>query len=156
MAIERGEGKKEGRKDPYLGLSFFVEFDGVQVATFAECNGLTAETEVFEYAEGGENGYTHRLPVRTRYTNVVLKRGLSQGQDLYRWYMETVAGKAKRKNATITMYVLGQSDPAKQWHMREAYPVKWVGPDLTTDSGSTVFETLEFAHHGVNEIPTRK
>ena len=38
----------------------------------------------------------------------------------------------------------------KRWDLREAYPVKWVGPDLKTDAGAITVETLEIAHSGLN------
>jgi phage tail-like protein len=42
-------------KDNHLGLRFWIQIEGVEIAGFSECSGLTIETEVFEYSEGGQN-----------------------------------------------------------------------------------------------------
>lgn len=139
------------KSDPHLGFRFWVQIEGVQVAGFSECNGLSIETEVFEYAEGGNNLFTHKLPVRTKYGNVTLKRGIDPGQDLFRWYVESMDGVPnKRKNVSIFVYSPKGGNPVKQWDLIAAFPVKWTGPDLKTDAGATAVETLEFAHHGLN------
>ena len=136
-------------RDPHLGLRFWIQIDGIEIAGFSECSGLNFETEVFEYAEGGLNTYTHKLPVRTKYSNLVLKRGMDLGQDLYRWYTSTIGGNMTRKNVSIILYGPKGGDPVKQWDFQGAYPVKWSGPDLRTDAGAVAVETLEIAHHGL-------
>jgi phage tail-like protein len=137
--------------DPYLGLRFWVQIEGVQIAGFAECSGLIIETETFEYAEGGNNTFTYKLPVRTKYSNITLKRGIDPGQDLYTWFLQSIDGiPNKRKNISIMVYGQTGSDPVKKWDLVNAFPVKWSGPDLKSDAGATAIETLEFAHEGLN------
>jgi phage tail-like protein len=67
-----------GRADPYVGFNFVVEIDGIQLAGFSECSGLSAETAVIEYREGNEPARARKLPGLTKYTEIVLKRGLTQ------------------------------------------------------------------------------
>ena len=138
-------------KDPHLGLQFWIQIEGVEIAGFSECSGLVIETEVFEYAEGGLNLYTHKLPVRTKYSNITLKRGLDPAQDLYRWYMSTLDGKTNRKNVSLIVYG-PTGEQVRQWALKGAYPVKWSGPDLKSDAGAVAIETLEFAHEGLVPI----
>lgn len=147
--------EKPRAKDPMLGLRFWVEFDSssIQVAGFAECSAPTMETEVFEYQEGGENTFTHKLPVRHKYGNITLKRGIDEGQDLWHWYQTSIDGKAQRRQ--ITIYVYGpkpNQPPIRQYVLRRAFPVKWTGPDLKSDAGATAVETLELAHEGLEII----
>lgn len=148
--------EKTSSKYPYIGLNFFVEIDGVLVATFAECSSVTAETEVFEYAEGGLNTQTHKLPVRTKYGNITLKRGIDEGQDLFHWYMATLDGKTnrKKKNMSIKLYT-SDLKAVRQWDLIEPYPVKWTGPDLKADAGAVAVETMEiaFSRLSVTENP---
>jgi len=136
-------------KDPHLGLRFWVQMDGIEIAGFSECSAPTVETEVFEYTEGGLNTHTHKLPVRTKYGNITLKRGIDVGQDLYRWYESSVDARAKRKNVSILVYgpMPGQR-PVKRYNLRRAWPVKWSGPDLKSDAGAVAVETIELAHEG--------
>lgn len=136
------------------GQQFFVEIDGLVIANFAECTGLSVETEVFEYAEGGQNASTHRLPVRTKYGNITLRRGIITGVELFDWFAGSVGGNPnKRKNLAIILYgpSPGRSSTPKElkrWDIRNAYPVRWIGPDLKTESASVAVETVEFAHDG--------
>jgi phage tail-like protein len=60
----RGEARA---KDPHMGLRFWVQLGSIEVAGFQECSGLSVETEIFEYAEGGLNTHTHKFPVRAKY-----------------------------------------------------------------------------------------
>lgn len=136
--------------DQHLGLRFWVECDMIQVAGFSECTGLTVETEVFEYAEGGENTYTHKVPVRTKFGNITLKRGIDPGHDLFKWYQDCINGDIKRKNISILIYgPEPNKKEVKRWDLRRAFPIKWVGPDLRTDAGAVAVESLELAHEGL-------
>ena len=111
------------QRDPYVNLRFAVEIDHVKVALFSECSALTIETETFEYPEGGVNSYTHKLPTRTKYGNITLKRGLDDTQELYDWYLLNVSGKTKRRNLSIILYDLFGSK-SRRWDLMGAYPCK--------------------------------
>ena len=135
------------RKDPYLATHFFVEVDGIDQAGFTECSGLQAQTEVFEYKEGGQNEYTHKLAGRSSYSNVTLKWGVTDSNSLWEWYQNVIRGKIERKNVSIVLYTDDQQE-ARRWNLREAYPVKWSGPAFNADKTGVSIETLELAHHG--------
>ena len=57
------------RHDPFAGFNFRVEIDGITVAAFSECRGLSSETEVVEYREGG-NQRIRKLPGITKFSNI--------------------------------------------------------------------------------------
>jgi len=149
--------EQQRAKDAHLGLRFWVEFDNnIEVAGFMECTGLSVETETFEYAEGGENTYTHKLPVRTTYGNVTLKRGIDPGQDFFRWYEDCINGNMTRKNISIMIYGPEPNKPAvRRWDLRRAFPVKWTGPDMRAESGAVAVETLELAHEGLIPVSSK-
>jgi phage tail-like protein len=136
-------------RDEHIGLRFWVQIDGVEVAGFCECSPITVETETMDYPEGGLNTMVHRLPVRTKVSNITLRRGLDPGQDLFRWFMQTLDGKTERRNVTISVYGPKGSAPVEEWHLRGAYPVKWTGPDLKTETGAVAIESLEFAYESL-------
>jgi phage tail-like protein len=144
--------EKPRSKDPHLGLFFWVQLGQVEIAGFKECSGLKIETEVFEYVEGGLNTYTHKLPVRTKYGNITLKRGLDEGQDLYRWYVKAMQGVIQRQNISIIVYD-SRGKEVQKWDLQRAFPCKWTGPDLKTDQGAVAVETVEIAHEGL--LPTK-
>jgi phage tail-like protein len=135
------------RTDPYLGARFFVEIDGVDQGGFSECTGLQAEVEVTDYQEGGNNGYIHKLVGRTKFTNVVLKRGVSDSTDLWDWFQNVSRGQIERKDVSVVLYNSEQTE-VRRWNLREAFPAKWVGPAFNATTPAVAIETLELAHHG--------
>jgi phage tail-like protein len=135
------------RTDPYLGARFFVEIDGVDQGGFTECTGLQAEVEVTDYQEGGNNGYVHKLVGRTKFTNVVLKRGVTDSSDLWDWFQSVSRGEIERKDVSVVLYNSVQEE-VRRWNLREAFPAKWVGPAFNATTPAVAIETLELAHHG--------
>ena len=135
------------RTDPYLGSHFFIEIDGVDHGGFTECAGLQVETEVTDYAEGGNNGYVHKLPGRTKWTNLTLKWGTTDSVALWEWYQKVTQGQVERKDVSVVLYNSGQEE-VRRWNLREAYPVKWIGPSFTASAPAVAVEALEITHHG--------
>jgi phage tail-like protein len=142
--------------DPFATFKFHVEVAGITEAAFTECSGLEMTTEVFEYQEGGLNEYVHKLPGRTKVSNVTLKRGFATSNELFAWYkrMETdvnnLGGKGfDFRQVTITLYSSADRDKKVRWTLDKAFPVKWSGPAFRTDEATVAIETLEFAHHGI-------
>ncbi|MBD5799852.1 phage tail protein [Bacillus pseudomycoides] len=135
------------RTDPLTNFNFLVELDGLVVGGFSEISGLQTETETEEYREGGLNEYTHKLPKSSKYSNVVLKRGLTDSSVLWDWYRKVVGGSIERKNGSIILLDYAGNEKWR-WNFSQAFPVKWVGPDLKADSSTIAVETLELVHHG--------
>lgn len=139
---------------PYTSFRFRIEIEGITVAQVSEVTGLQLETETESYEEGGVNNYVHQLPKRTKYQHITLKRGITDLDDLWKWYKVVVSGeflpkKFPRKSvAIILMDVTGEEK--WRWTFKEAYPVKWTGPDLKADSNTVAFETIELAHKGLD------
>jgi len=135
------------RTDPYLGARFFVEIDGIVQGGFTECTGLQAEVEVTDYQEGGNNGYVHKLVGRTKFTNVVLKRGVTDSSDLWDWFQDVSRGEIERKDVSVVLYNSVQEE-VRRWNLREAFQAKWVGPAFNATTPAVAIESLELAHHG--------
>ncbi|PKM82004.1 MAG: phage tail protein [Firmicutes bacterium HGW-Firmicutes-14] len=138
------------RKDPYAGFMFLVEVGGLVVGGFSEVSGINAETEVEEYREGGVNDYVHRLPKITKYPNLILKRGITDSDTLWKWYRNVAAGKVERKNGSVILLDYAGNEKWR-WNFSQAYPVKWSGPDLKADNSLVAVETLELAHNGLTQ-----
>jgi len=139
---------QERPRDPHLGLRFWIQLGQIEIAGFRECSGLSIETETFEYAEGGLNTYTHKLPVRVKYQNITLKRGLDRGRDLFDWYWRASGGQIARQPISIIVYdSLGEV--VQKWDLQNAYPCKWNGPGLEAAHGEIAVESVEIAHEGL-------
>jgi len=135
------------RTDPYLAFRFRVEVDNVIQAGFSECSGLQVETEVEEVREGGSNEFVHKLPRGNKHVNLTLKHGLTDSDVLWNWHKDVVSGKGQRKMVHVVL--LDHTGAERwRWSFRDAYPVKWTGPELKADGSAVAIETLELGHHG--------
>src|SRR5687768_6559366 len=91
------------RNDPYGAFNFTVEVDGVTVAGFSEVSGLTSEQDVVEYRTGPEDITVRKLPGLKKFTNIVLKRGFTATDDLWRWRKLVMDGLTERQSGTIVL-----------------------------------------------------
>ena len=136
------------RNDPYKAFNFLVEIDGIQAAGFTECTGLSTETDVIEYREGNERGGVRKIPGLAKFTNIVLKRGLTRSRDLWIWRKVIIDGGIDRRSGVIV--VLGDNHtPVARFQFREGWPSKWEGPRFNARSSEVAIETLEIAHEGL-------
>ncbi len=71
------------KPDPYFSFQFLIEINGLITGGFSEVSGLQVEIETEEYREGGTNDYVHKLPKGTKYSNLVLKRGITDSDVLW-------------------------------------------------------------------------
>lgn len=148
MALLSGSARP-GTADPYMAFNFVVEIGGIISAGFSEVTGLQAEVEVFDYREGGVNEFVHKVGGPARYgTNLVLKRGLSASRELWDWHQRVLRGTLGRQAASILLRS-SSGNVVWRWDFQDAYPVKWIGPDLRAGQSAVAIEALEFAHHGV-------
>jgi phage tail-like protein len=116
------------RQDPVLSFNFKVEITGLIIAGFSEVSGLQAEIEVHEYREGGLNEYIHKRAGPAKYaTNLVLKRGIADSQELWSWYSDVLQGRIERKSLDIVLMDSAGSEK-RGWTFQNAYPVKCPDP----------------------------
>lgn len=140
-------------KQPLLTYNYHVEIAGLFVGGFSEVSGLEQEIEIEEYKEGAVD-YIHKLPNGIKYTNVVLKRGITDSGALRLWY-DTVLksityGKIPiPKEPIVYISLMDQEGNEKvRFLIKSAYPVKWTGPQLNANANEVAIETLELAHEG--------
>ena len=119
---------------------------------FQEVKGLSADLEVMPYAEGGTNDFVHQLPVRHSWGRISLRRGLVRDPGLWFWYVAglTQSLGARRDGALLLMTADGT--PAMSWTFRGGLAVKWVGPEMNAMQSAVAMESLEIAHHGIQQI----
>ena len=135
--------------EAYPGCRFYVMIDGQPQGVFTEVGGLQVEMDVMDYREGGNNGFVHRLPGVTKVNNLTLKRGMTTSNEFFKWSAEIAGGKFTRRHVTVVMYD-AMGTELMRWNFLNAYPVKWVGPQLLAPDNAAAVETLELAHEGVS------
>jgi phage tail-like protein len=120
------------------------------VGIFGSLSGLEVSFDVYEYGEGGNNDFVHRLPGRMHYPNLVLSWGLVQNDLLLKWFSQTHV-EAQRQEITLTL-TASKGDMTKNirtFTFTDAFPVRWTGPQITEGGVGTWGETLEIAHSGL-------
>ncbi|MCP4118889.1 MAG: phage tail protein [Desulfobacteraceae bacterium] len=147
MAVEKTSARSIG-KDPYLSFRFRVEIDSLDAAGFQEVTGLTAETEVKSFREGGVNNSECQLAGPNKFpSKLILKRGLADAESLWAWYQRIMSGIIERKG--IAVMLLDYTGEEKwRWSFRDACPVKWSGPELRGNQSEVAFESIELVHKG--------
>lgn len=134
--------------DPYANFNFLIESGGLLRAGFNECTGLTQETDPIEYREGNEDITVRKLPGLKKYGNITLKRGVASGQDFLEWRRSVEDGNIDRRS--ISVLVLDeQRNEQVRYNLTNAWPAKWMGPELKAGANEVAIETLELCVEGV-------
>ena len=138
------------RIDPYVSFNFLVEIDGITRAAFHEVGGLDSTIDVVEHREGGENITTRKYPGQVKFSNISLKWGMADDNDLYAWHQQWVSGDpaAARKNGSIVL-LDRQGQEKARWNFFNAWSAKWTGPAFNAEGSDIAIETLEIAHEGL-------
>jgi phage tail-like protein len=120
-------------------------------ASFQEVSGLQSEIGIEEVVEGGENRFIHRLPKTSKFSNLILKRGVVTANSfLAEWTGATIGSNLSLPIVTqnILIRLLSPSGvPTIVWAFVNAYPVRWeVGP-LNSTKNEVLTERLEFTYN---------
>ena len=137
--------------DPFMAYNFLVEIGGVVIGGFSEVSGLSSEIELESYQEGGLNGFVHKFPKHTTYPNLVLSRGLINIDLFYLWYEATNQGLIQQLSGTVIL-LNNQQVPVLWWSFKNAYPVKWDGPQLNASNDEIAVEKIELVHQGISQL----
>jgi phage tail-like protein len=140
--------------EPALANRFMIELGGgIEIGIFKEVHGLEVKVATEDFKEGGLNGYVHRVPGRLEWTNITFKRGLTQTDNLFKWFAKT-SGEGFASNGNkltpVTAAITAVNHTGirlRTWNLTGVYPVRWKGPDFTGES-AFLEEELEIAHAG--------
>lgn len=134
---------------PPWAFYYKVEFEGSSEpneASFQSASGLSVEYDVEEYKEGGENRFTHKLPVRTKYADLVLKRGMLTGSATVQWFLAAFRERIFLPRTVTVTLMNEKSEPLRTWSVAHAVPKKWTVSDFTAGENAIVVETLELSY----------
>ena len=135
--------------NPYLSFRFRIEIEGLEVCSFNEVTGLAAETEVESFREGGLNLHERQLAGPTKWpSKLVLKRGMADIEDLWKWYKDVRDGRIERKTVSIVLQDSAGVEK-RRWVFQKSCPVKWSGPTFKADTAEVAFESIELIHEGL-------
>jgi phage tail-like protein len=131
---------------------FYVGLESTISASFTECQGLGVRVKYETYYEGGVNDQQRILLGQPEFSEVTLKRGLSDDMVFWQWAsqaMRTDSQKAiERRNVNILVF--NQAGETMQcWTLIGAIPVGWKAPQLAADSSTVAIEELTLVYEGI-------
>src|SRR6184192_1787461 len=133
---------------PPVGFHFKVEFVGIgndNDIRFQSVAGLNVEYDLESFKEGGENRFEHKLPVRTKYPDLSLKRGMLTDSAVIRWCLDAFQNRTFRPAQVNVSLLNDQHQPIRTWQIQRAWPKKWSVSDLNAGENSIVVESLELS-----------
>jgi OOP family OmpA-OmpF porin len=146
---------------PFPAFHFAVEINGVAYP-FKSVSGLKIETSVVELEEGGFNATTRKLIGRTKFPNIVLKKGVLSGDsDLYKLKLRNMKDTAASASSSTTsawvtpdrfsgtVTQMGPEGSNIKWFFSGAFISKWEGPDFDATKNEISVESIEISHNGL-------
>lgn len=131
-------------------FSFKEELHGVAAnendIMFQSVSGLTAEMQTETIKEGGENRFEHELPVRTKFSTLVLKRGVVIDSSLIKWCLNSFQNLEIRPVDLEIKLLNEEHDPLMTWSVKQAWPKKWSVEDLNAMDSKVLIESLELRY----------
>ncbi len=144
-----------GNENPPVGFHFevFVGFFMTDMC-FSEVSGLEMELEIaMEVKEGGNNNYSYSLPGRTKYGDLVLKRGvITSVSPLYQWFESTISllNSETIQPLPIVINLLDENgSPVVSWYVSNAYPKKMTVSSMNAKASgesAIMIETLTLSY----------
>jgi phage tail-like protein len=135
---------------PQVGFHFLVAFELFPQfpndVRFQEVTGLTATMEMEPFKEGGENRFVHQLPVRSSYSELVLKRGKFMGSGILHWCKNAIEN-FEFKPTNIMISLLNDDHlPLYNWYVINAIPKKLDVSGFNAERSEVVIETMTLSY----------
>lgn len=137
------------RVDFFRNFNFLVEIDGIAQGSFTDCTGLGSTTEVIETREGGDNTTVRKLPGKTSYSDITLKWGMTNSNELWDWRQRIIDGTVDRRHGALVLYDLTNKNEVARWNFYNAWPTKLELPAFNAKGNEVAIETLVLAHEGL-------
>ena len=115
-------------------------------ARFQTVSGLSVEYDYESFKEGGENRFEHKLPIRTKYADMVLKRGMLMGSQVLDWFTSAFRDRQFSPSDINVILMNEKGDPLRTWNVAHAIPKKWLVSDFNASENSVVIETMELTY----------
>jgi phage tail-like protein len=134
---------------PPWGFYYKVEF-GISSSKndvrFQSVSGLSVEYEYENFREGGENRFEHKLPVRTRYADMILKRGMLVDSEVISWFNRAFRERQFDPTDINVILMNEKGEPLRTWKVTQAIPKKWLVSDFNSTENAIVVETMELTY----------
>jgi phage tail-like protein len=128
---------------------FYIELERNITASFSECSGLAAKVKRENYFEGGVNEQQRVILGQTEFSDVTLKRGITDDVSFWTWMSESMS-ETRKERRNINILVFNQAGETMQcWTLIGAIPVGWKAPSLQASANTVAIEELTLAYEGL-------
>lgn len=140
---------------------FYVEIQEKSYisACFSECSGLSAKIKHDTYFEGGVNNQQRIILGQTEFSDVTLKRGITNDLVFWGWasrmltQLEPSDRNVNPQRRNINILLFNQAGETIQtWILIGAVPVAWQAPALQADASTVAIEELTLAYEGLKVV----
>lgn len=141
---------------PPVGFHFVVVFElfpqGPNDARFQEVSGLNVEMETETFKEAGNNRFSWQLPVRTRFDDITLKRGIVMGSGVTLWMKDALENFIFNPCNAMISLLTEDHIPLYNWYVVNVIPKKWQVSSFNAQESSIAIETLVLSYQYFNTI----
>ena len=128
---------------------FYVEMESNITASFSECSGLSVKIKREAHFEGGVNDQQRIVLGQSEFSDVTLKRGLTDDLVFWTWISQILGG-GQRTRRSINILLFNQAGETMQcWTLIGVVPVGWKAPSLQANSTTVAIEELTLAYEGL-------
>jgi phage tail-like protein len=146
---------KQRESDPLIGFQFAIEVGGKVTGYFSEVSGIGSESDTVEHKVVDDSGhdFVQKIPGRLKWTDITLKRGITDNLQIWDWRQFVVDGdlKSARQNCSILMFDRN-AQVAARWDFINAWPSKVTGPSVKSDSNEYGIEEMVLVHEGMKRV----
>ncbi|MBD2066467.1 phage tail protein [Leptolyngbya sp. FACHB-671] len=128
---------------------FYVEIESAITASFSECSGVGVKVKREAIFEGGVNNQQRILLGQSEFTDITLKRGITDDLVFWTWASQILGGVPKQRR-NINILLFSQAGETMQcWTLIGAVPISWKAPSLQAHSTTVAIEELSLAYEGL-------
>jgi len=138
------------RRKNYITVNrFYIEIESEVRASFTECSGLGVNLKKETYLEGGVNNQQRIILGHAEFTDVTLKRGMTDDLVFWGWISSALTGRpSSRRNVNILLFNQA-GETMMCWTLIGAIPISWKAPGFQADGNSVAIEELTLAYEGL-------
>lgn len=127
---------------------FYVEIDKSIAASFSECSGLGMQIKKNVFHEGGVNDQQKIYLGQAEFSDVTLKRGITDNQGFWKWISSVFTQTSTRRNVNILVFNQA-GETMMSWTLIGAVPIAWKTPAMQADGNAVAIEELTLAYEGL-------
>ncbi|MGF1485905.1 MAG: phage tail protein [Prochloraceae cyanobacterium] len=138
------------QKNYVITNHFYVEMqDNPTIsASFSECSSLKVKINYETIREGGVNDQQRIILNEPEFSEITLKRGVTNCTLFWEWMSSVIEKSNQRRNINILLF--NQSAEIMQcWSLIGAVPVGWSTPALQASANEVAVEELTLAYEGL-------